>query len=173
LEFRIWRSEDIALAGRLWGDPQVTALIDARGVLDQGAIEERLLTEIRLQKNYGIQYWPIFLIESGAFAGCAGVRPRDLDQRVYELGFHICSDSWGKGLATEAARAVITFAFGPLGATALFAGHNPRNEASARVLSKLGFRHTHDELYPPTGLQHPSYLLRPEDLSSETLRNPS
>jgi hypothetical protein len=31
------------------------------------------------------------------------------------------------------------------------------------VLEKLGFRHTHDELYPPTGAEHPSYRLTPTD----------
>jgi [ribosomal protein S5]-alanine N-acetyltransferase len=28
-----------------------------------------------------------------------------------------------------------------------------------QLLAKLGFHYTHDEFYPPTGLQHPSYLL--------------
>jgi hypothetical protein len=42
---------------------------------------------------------------------------------------------------------------------ALFAGHNPANQASRELLARLGFRYTHDELYPPTGLMHPSYRL--------------
>jgi len=61
----------------------------------------------------------------------------------------------------EAARGVIRHAFGALGCRALFAGHHPQNTESMRLLEKLGFRHTHDELYPPTGLMHPSYLLQP------------
>jgi ribosomal-protein-alanine N-acetyltransferase len=47
--------------------------------------------------------------------------------------------------------------------TGLFAGHNPKNEASRHILAKLGFRYTHDELYEPTGLQHPCYLLTAEE----------
>ena len=54
---------------------------------------------------------------------------------------------------------VIRHAFKELELSALFAGHHPNNRASASVLRKLGFRHTHHELYPPTGLEHPSYLL--------------
>ena len=61
--------------------------------------------------------------------------------------------------ATEAARAVVRFAFTRLAAAALFAGHHPDNTASAGVLTKLGFCLTHTELYPPTGLHHPSYWL--------------
>ncbi len=58
-----------------------------------------------------------------------------------------------------AARAVVRFAFTRLAAAALFAGHHPDNTASAGVLTKLGFCLTHTELYPPTGLHHPSYWL--------------
>jgi [ribosomal protein S5]-alanine N-acetyltransferase len=47
-----------------------------------------------------------------------------------------------------------------LGASALFAGHHPDNTGSRRTLVKLGFRFTHDELYPPTGVMHPGYELR-------------
>ncbi len=70
---------------------------------------------------------------------------------------------WGFGYAPEAAQAVMRYAFHTLGARALFAGHGPANEASRRVLAKLGFRHTHDEFYLPTGLNHPSYLLTVEE----------
>ena len=57
-------------------------------------------------------------------------------------------------------RAVIAHAFAT-GAKALFAGHHPDNASSRSVLEKLGFRYTHHELYPPTGLQHPCYRLDP------------
>ena len=41
----------------------------------------------------------------------------------------------------------------------MFAGHHPDNQASRRLLTRLGLRYTHDERYPPTGRDHPSYLL--------------
>jgi len=52
------------------------------------------------------------------------------------------------------------YAFGPLHADALFAGHNPEKDRSREALLKLGFVHAHEELYPPTGLKHSSYSLR-------------
>ena len=73
---------------------------------------------------------------------------------------------WGRGLATEGARAVMAHAFDELQTTALFAGHNPANDVSRRLLGKLGFRLTHEELYEPTGLQHPSYLLTAAEFSA-------
>ena len=80
-----------------------------------------------------------------------------------EIGFHIGSQHWGRGYATEAARAVMAYAFERLEVMGLFAGHNPKNEASRHILERLGFRYTHDELYEPTGLEHPCYLLMAEE----------
>jgi RimJ/RimL family protein N-acetyltransferase len=62
------------------------------------------------------------------------------------------------------------YAFHTLGVKALFAGHNPGNTASRRVLEKLGFRYTHDEYYPPTGLKHPSYILTAEEFAQQAKR---
>ena len=53
---------------------------------------------------------------------------------------------------------MIKYAFEELGAEKLFAGHNPDNTASSKLLKKLGFHYTGDEYYEPTGLYHPSYI---------------
>jgi RimJ/RimL family protein N-acetyltransferase len=55
---------------------------------------------------------------------------------------------------------VIAFAFETVAVKALFAGHHPENAASERLLRKLGFRYTHQEIYLPTGLLNPAYLLK-------------
>jgi len=135
----------------------VTALIG--GPFTAEAVAIRLSTEMSCMQEHRVQYWPIFLRESGEQAGCAGLRPYDVDQGVYELGVHLRQKFWGQGLAVEAGKAVIDCAFSSLGASALFAGHHPRNEMSQKFLQKLGFTYTHDELFPPTGLKHPSYKL--------------
>jgi RimJ/RimL family protein N-acetyltransferase len=158
LGFGLWSQADLPLALGLWSDPDVTRHIG--GPFDPRQIAARLEQEIVTHAEYGVQYWPIFLRATAQHVGCCGVRPYRLDDGVYELGFHIRSDCWGRGYATEAAAATIGHAFGTLGASALFAGHNPANEASRRLLARFGFEYTHDELYPPTGLRHPSYLLR-------------
>jgi RimJ/RimL family protein N-acetyltransferase len=157
--FRTWALDDLPLATTLWGDPEVTAFIDARGTLDESQIRERLLKEIGTRDAHGVQYWPVFLLGTNDFLGCCGLRPYRLEDRIYELGCHLCRAHWGKGYATELARAVMEHAFRQLDLPALFAGHNPGNHVSRHLLTKLGFRHTHDEYYAPTGLLHPSYLL--------------
>jgi [ribosomal protein S5]-alanine N-acetyltransferase len=159
LGFRSWQPEDIDLALALWGDPVVSRFIHAGGPPSPAAIEARLAREISMQAEHGIQYWPIFLLDGGAHVGCAGLRPYRPEQGILEIGVHLRPAFFRQGIAVEAARAVIAHAFEKAGAQALFAGHNPDNIASRAMLQKLGFRYTHDELYPPTGLMHPSYLL--------------
>jgi len=87
------------------------------------------------------------------------LRPYDPPKKVLEIGFHLQDKYWGKGLAQEAGSAVIDYAFTTMDVSAIFAGHNPQNPASAHALTKLGFSYTHDEFYPSTGRFHPSYLL--------------
>ena len=163
LGFRPWTEADLVLAVGLWGDGEVTKLIG--GPFSQEQVQARLSLEISNLSSYGVQYWPIFLLSSGEHLGCCGLRPYRLDQGVYEVGVHVRSSHWGHGYASEATREVMEYAFDKLGARGLFAGHNPANEASHRLLGKLGFHHTHDEFYPPTGLQHPSYMLTADEFA--------
>lgn len=61
-----------------------------------------------------------------------------LEHRRAELGYWIGVPYWGRGYATEAARAVMDYGFGALGLHRIVARHFPRNPASGRVLAKLG-----------------------------------
>jgi RimJ/RimL family protein N-acetyltransferase len=160
LGFRTWSEDDLELAVGLWGDVKVTKFFDGRGPLSREQVAYRLRQEIATQSEHGIQYWPIFRLESGEHIGCAGLRPYDASRNILEIGFHIRSKHWRKGYASEAARALMDYAFVSLKVTGLFAGHNPKNLGSRNLLIKLGFNYTHDEFYAPTGLEHPSYLLK-------------
>ena len=157
LAFRAWRDDDVPLAMAIWGDPRVAALVG--GPFDEAQVRARLAAERANQAEHGVSYWPLMLAD-GAPAGCCGLRPRDPANRIYELGFFLLPDYWGQGYAVEAGGSAIAFAFEALTAPALFAGHHPDNHASRRTLEKLGFRYTHHEVYPPTGLEHPGYELR-------------
>ena len=163
LGFRKWGDNDLDLAIGLWSDIEVTKRIDARGKLSREQITDRLFKEIAVEQAWGVQYWPVFLLKNDQHVGVCGLRPYDSQHDILEIGFHLCSDQWRKGYATEAAHAIIRYAFTDLKVSGLFAGHHPKNEASRLLLKKLGFGYTHDEYYEPTGLQHPSYLMAAED----------
>jgi RimJ/RimL family protein N-acetyltransferase len=141
LGFRNWKDEDIDLAINLWGNPDVTKLIDARGKLTRVELNELLTKEIETQKSFNVQYWPIFLLNTNEHIGCCGLRPYKPEKEIYE----------------------IEYAFKVLNCSALFAGHNPKNNVSKKLLEKLNFNYIRDEFYAPTALNHPSYLLTKED----------
>ena len=78
----------------------------------------------------------ILFKEDGAVLGCCGL---DLRKGIFDLGYWIGRPYWGMGIATEAARRLISFAFNGLKADRLSAGWFTDNPVSGRVLSKLGF----------------------------------
>jgi len=161
LGFGIWSAEDLPLALGLWGDPDVTKLTG--GPFSPVQVRERLSREIANQERHGLQYWPVFLLQTGEHVGCCGLQLYKPKEGVHELGFHLRKTFWAQGLGREAAEAVIARAFTTLGICGLYAGHHPSNVGSRRVLEGLGFRYTHDEFYPPTGQIEPCYLLRRAD----------
>lgn len=158
--FSTWSTADIDLANQLWGNPAVTKYISATGVFTKEEIEKRLALEISNQEHFKISYWPIFELKTQKFMGCCGLRPYNDEQGILEVGTHILPEFWGQGFATEAVKTIMDYAFHTLKAKNLFVGHNPKNTASKALIQKLGFRYTHDEFYPPTGLNHPSYLYK-------------
>lgn len=78
--------------------------------------------------------------DHGALVGAIGLI-LDPENQLAELGYWIGRDHWGQGFATEAARAVLRWAFDALGLHRVHASHFPNNPASGRVLEKLGMRH--------------------------------
>jgi RimJ/RimL family protein N-acetyltransferase len=79
------------------------------------------------------------LKNSGARVGLCGLLKRDCHPDV-EIGFAFLPAARGHGYASEAARAVLDFAIRSLKLTRVVALTAPDNEASIRVLGKLGFR---------------------------------
>ena len=69
LGFSHWKKDDAELAYSLWGNKNVTKYLSASGTFTAGEVTERLKLEIDNEKIYGIQYWPVFELETGGFAG--------------------------------------------------------------------------------------------------------
>jgi len=75
----------------------------------------------------------------GAFLGWCGLTRYNRDHRTASLGYCLTEAAWGLGYATEAARALLKWAFDSLDLNRVQAEADTRNAASARVLEKLGF----------------------------------
>lgn len=70
-------------------------------------------------------------------SGSIGYNP---ECAAYELGYNLNRAYWGRGYATEAARAMIRWAHGTLGARDFAARHAVANAASGNVIRKCGFQ---------------------------------
>lgn len=89
--------------------------------------------------------WPSCLIfvrggDRPRLAGCVGLHPDETG--APELGYWIARPFWGRGIATEAAGAMVAAARHSLRLPRLVSGHFTDNPTSGRVLEKLGFRPT-------------------------------
>ena len=80
------------------------------------------------------------LREEGALVAAVGLQ-LDPPHRRGELGYWVAKPFWNRGLATEAARAVMAFGFRNLGLHRVQARHFTRNPPSGAVMRKLGMRH--------------------------------
>jgi [ribosomal protein S5]-alanine N-acetyltransferase len=82
--------------------------------------------------------WAILWRETSRLIGMIGLAPAP-DGGSAELGYYVSRDHWGRGVATEAALAIIAIGFETFGYLELTAGYHADNPASGRVLAKLGF----------------------------------
>ena len=79
------------------------------------------------------------LLAEGAFIGWCGLQRWNPEYRSASLGYCYGDAAWGHGYATEAAGALLQWAFDSLDLNRVQAEVDTRNGASARVLEKLGF----------------------------------
>jgi [ribosomal protein S5]-alanine N-acetyltransferase len=97
-----------------------------------GAIEDS--TRDFAAAGYGL--WLIQEKDRTDLVGTAGLRP--LEDLGLEVFYSLAPGSWGKGYATEAARAVVEHALGPLGLPEVLAEVDEGNAASLAVIERLG-----------------------------------
>ena len=77
-----------------------------------------------------------------------GSQPTQKPEKQAQTGYWLGEPYWNKGIATEAARTLINFAFDILAIEKLTAGHYINNPASGRVLTKSGFEKTGESTRP-------------------------
>lgn len=85
--------------------------------------------------------WATIEKASGAFIGRCGLLPWDIEGvREVEIAYLLDPACWGRGLASEAARGIVAYAFGTLGLKRLIALIDFENTASIRVAEAAGLR---------------------------------
>jgi [ribosomal protein S5]-alanine N-acetyltransferase len=160
LIFRSWTPEDTGLAEALWCDEEVTHYFG--GAMSREQAQARLHAECEGESRLGIQYWPMFLRETSAFAGCAGLRQWQMDPEKIEAGVHLMRSAWGLRLGEEALRAVLAYGFGTLGLPVIVAGHGIGHDNSQMLLERTGFTYTHNARWGPKAIEVRIYAISAE-----------
>lgn len=137
LLLRKFRAQDAEAVEAFLGDPVAMeyypAPLDRRGV--EGWIERNLG---RYQRD-GHGLWAMILRDSKQLIGDCGCVMQEVEgKNEIEVGYHVRRDLWGRGYATEAARACMEYAFSRLGARRAISMIRPPNVASRRVAEKNG-----------------------------------
>lgn len=124
-------------------DPDVHLYIENKPVQ---SIDEITRVIAMLQQQYrenGIARWAVVDKANKECIGWAGLKyfhqPLNSHQNLYELGYRFKKKHWGKGYSTEASTAILNHGFSKLNMDTIYAITDPKNEASKKVLTKLGF----------------------------------
>jgi [ribosomal protein S5]-alanine N-acetyltransferase len=118
-------------------DPRVMATLG--GVRSDESTRNFLAANLSHWERHGFGLW-ILRDEAGRFLGRAGIRHLDIEGNdEIELAYAFLADYWGRGLATEIARALLATAWTQLNLPNLVGYTTTANVPSRRVLEKVGF----------------------------------
>lgn len=138
LRLRPLADGDAGAVLELFGDPEVARFTSIRRLASEADARE-LIAGIGEGFLSGTLYqWGIELERE--VVGTCTLANIDRPHRRAELGFAVLRRRWGRRVVSRALPPVIEFAFDRLGLHRLEADADPRNEASLRVLERLGFR---------------------------------
>jgi RimJ/RimL family protein N-acetyltransferase len=129
-------TQDQAALQAHWDVPDVRRFLFDGVMLSDAELTEAIDDSVRdfAAARYGL--WLIYEYDGTDLVGTAGLRP--LEDVGLEIFYSLVPGSWGRGYATEAARAVVEYALGPLGLPEVLAEVDGGNAASVAVVKRLG-----------------------------------
>ncbi len=156
LGFRPWTMDDVAAMAVVSADPQVMEYFpstQSREVTE--GFVKRMITQY---EEHGLCYFPAVLLATGEVIGFIGVCYQDWEADflpAYDIGWRLRVDTWGRGLATEGARACLDYAFRQKGLEKILSMAVVQNAPSIRVMEKLGMTFVKN-------FEHPKLVNEPE-----------
>lgn len=137
LLLRRFEPADAAAMAGVYLDPDVMRFVSGGVFAGVEAVAESLAHEAAAQDERGFAVWAVVERATGRVIGDAGIAVYEpLD--ALEVGWTLARDSWGRGYATEAARACADAAFAHLAVDEIVALVDEENAASLRVAEKAG-----------------------------------
>ena len=144
LIIRPFKREDIEPSYVMNLDAEVSRYTGDGGVVSKKELERRIIENVFGDyEKYGFGRLAVELKGENKFIGFTGLKYLE-DMNEVDLGYRFMRKYWGKGIATESAKACLNLAFETLGLSKVIAMVLPENIASIRVLQKLNFDYEKD-----------------------------
>lgn len=153
LRLRAWRDSDAEVHARMRTDPGMQRYMGDGHLWTAAESREWATSVMAHWDEHGFGLWSVDLLETDGYIGWLGlVYPKWIPELVptIEIGWFLDREHWGQGLATEGAAAALGVAFDDLGVDEVIGIHNPANDASRRVMEKIGMSFW-------KSVQHPRY----------------
>jgi len=149
LLLRQWRDEDREPFAGLNADPEVMRWFPAPLTRAQSDAFVDQQQELLAERGWGL--WAVEA--EGGFIGFVGLAVPRFEAHftpAVEVGWRLARGAWGRGYATEAARAVVSFGFGEITLDEIVSFTTVGNDRSRRVMERLGMSHD-----PADDFDHP------------------
>jgi [ribosomal protein S5]-alanine N-acetyltransferase len=140
LMMRPFAMDDVDDLYRLWVDPGVRKFLWDDQIVSRETAIAVVESSIESFVNRGFGFWAISIKNDPELIGFGGLRHFTEDGGVtseVEILYGVAPEHWGRGVATEAAGAILRYGFEECELTHIYAGADPPNAASFRVIEKL------------------------------------
>lgn len=137
LKLRIINEDDTEALLEIFSDPIAMQYFGV--VFDRAMMDKWVRSNLNHQAQYGYSLYAVLLKESGKLIGDCGLETDKIeDKLITGIGFDFNRAYWGKGYATEAARAVLGYGFTSFKFSSIYGWIDPENTASQRVAERIG-----------------------------------
>lgn len=140
LYIRPFTLRDLPRLIEMRSDPEVCKYLGGIEKQNPESLAARIRFYIDCSREYGFGMSAMIWKESGEIIGWSGLQPLDGTDEI-EVGYGMIKEFWGRGIASEAARAWLDFGFGEKNLERIVAVAYPENKNSWRIMEKLGMRY--------------------------------
>jgi ribosomal-protein-alanine N-acetyltransferase len=161
LILREFCAEDADALARVLSDAETMRYYPA--AFDRAGVEQWIGRNMKRYADRGFGLWAMILKGRDELIGDCGLTLQNVDGKdEIEIGYHVRRDLWGRGLATEAARACRDLGLGRFSAERLISLIRPENLASRRVAEKNGMTVWKEVIW--RNLPHLVYAIHREEI---------
>lgn len=158
LRLREWTPADLEPFAALNADPRVMEFFPATLCRHESDGAAQRIHDHFAANGFGL--WVVEVLGGTSFAGIVGLCVPKFEAHFtpcVEIGWRLAHAFWGRGYATEAARAALAHGFGALDLDEIVSFTVPANTRSRAVMERLGMKHSPDDdfLHPNLPKAHP------------------